>query len=242
MIRIAICDDSPVFLQQTKAMLDSWDVPASLRISTELFEDGDSLLTAHSKTPFDIILLDIVMPLLSGIAAARELRQRDKTVKIIFLTASPEFAIEGYSVKASNYLLKPINPDTLLPCLNELINEIQSAARRIVVRGIDASHRVTLSDVEYVEAQRKHVVFHLIGNRIIESPEPFYTFENSLILDDGFFKCHRSYIINIHRIANYTSTEIVMESGVSIPISRSCHKSFETAYFRIIFGEVGDEL
>ena len=242
MIRIAICDDSPAFLKQTKSIIDLWDVPSSLRISTELFESGDALLAAHSKSPFDIILLDVVMPLLNGIEAARELRQRDKTTKIVFLTSSSEYAIESYSVKASNYLLKPLNAYCLFACLDELIGEIQSVAKRIVVRGIDASHRVTLSDIEYVEAQRKHVVLHLKGNRIIESPEPLYTFENLLILEDGFFKCHRSYIVNIHRIDNYTPSEIVMESGNRIPIARSCHKSFESAYFRIIFGEVGDEL
>ena len=58
--------------------------------------------------PFHIILLDILMPLLNGMDTARELRQYDKTVKIIFLTSSPEFALESYDVKAYSYLLKPM--------------------------------------------------------------------------------------------------------------------------------------
>ena len=240
MIRIAICDDSPAFLNQTKFMIDHWDAPASLQITTELFEDGDALLTAHRKKPFDIILLDILMPLLTGIEAARELRERDKTVKIVFLTSSPEFAIESYSVKASNYLLKPLNPDSFFLCLDELISEIQCVSKRITVKGIDATHRIPISDILYVEAQRKHVVFHLTGNRCIESPEPFYSFEELLLLEDGFFKCHRSYIVNIHRIVNYNHTELVLGNGEQIPISRSCHKSFESAYFHVFFGEVGD--
>jgi len=241
-IRIAICDDSPAFLNQTKFMIDHWDTPAKTRLSTELFEDGDALLSAHAKSPFDIILLDIVMPLLSGMEAARELRQRDKTVKIVFLTNSTEFAIESYSVKASNYLLKPLNPDSFFACLDELISEIQSTAKRITVKGVDASHRVTLSEIEYIEAQGKHVVLHLKGNRSIESPEPFYTFENVLMLNDGFFKCHRSYIVNIHRIDNYSHTDAVMNSGAQVPIARSCYKSFEAAYFHVFFGEVGEDL
>ena len=242
MIRIAICDDSPAFLNQTKFMIDHWDAPANVRISTELFEDGDALLSAHGKSPFDIILLDIVMPLLSGIEAARELRERDKTVKIVFLTSSTEFAIESYSVKASNYLLKPLNPDSFFSCLDELIGDIQTTAKRITVKGIEASHRVALSEIEYVEAQRKHVVFHLKGDHTIESPEPFYTFDDILALEDGFFKCHRSYIVNIHRIDNYSHAEIVTVSGAQIPISRSCHKSFEAAYFHVLFGEVGEQM
>ena len=240
MIRIAICDDSPAFLNQTKFMIDHWDAPVPLRIATELFEDGDALLSAHAKKPFDIVLLDIVMPLFSGIEAARELRERDDTVKIVFLTSSTEFAIESYSVKASNYLLKPLHPDSFFNCLDELIGEIQTVAKRITIKGIEATHRLPVNDIIYVEAQRKHVVFHLSGDRSIESLEPFYSFEYLLLLEDGFFKCHRSYIVNIHRIDNYTPTEIVMTSGDQIPIARSCHKSFEAAYFHVFFGEVGD--
>lgn len=242
MIRIAICDDCTAFLNQTKFMLDHWDAPVACGITTELFEDGDALLSAHAQKPFDIILLDIVMPLLNGIDAARELREKDKTVKIVFLTSSAEFAVDSYTVKASNYLLKPINPDSLFACLSELLAEIQSVARYMVVRSLDATHRVALSHIEHVEAQLKRVAFFLKDNRVLESPEPFYTYENALMLDDGFFKCHRSYIVNIHHIDNYSHSEIVMRSGRRIPIARSCQKNFETAYFRVVFGKVGDAL
>ena len=242
MIRIGICDDCTAFLNQTKFMLDHWDAPVACGIITELFEDGDALLSAHTQKPFDIILLDIVMPLLNGIETARELREKDKTVKIVFLTSSAEFAVDSYTVKASNYLLKPINPDSLFACLDELLSEIQNTAKYRIVRGVDATHRIALSDIEYVEAQLKHVAFFLKGNRVVESPEPFYTYENTLMLDDGFFKCHRSYIVNIHHIDNYSHSEIVMGSGRRIPISRSCQKNFETAYFRVVFGKVGDAL
>ena len=78
------------------------------------------------QKPFDIILLDVVMPLLNGIEAANELREKDKNVKIVFLTSSPEFAVASYTVKASNYLLKPVEPAKLFACLDELIIEIHS--------------------------------------------------------------------------------------------------------------------
>lgn len=242
MIRIAICDDSPAFLQQTKFLIEHWDAPAARNITAELFEDGDALLLAHAKNPFDIILLDIVMPLLNGIDAAKELREKDKSVRIVFLTSSPEFAVDSYSVKASNYLLKPVNPDSLFSCLDELICDVKSAEKYIVIKGMDATHRIPLSDIEHVEAQRKHVAFVLRNCRIIETIEPFYTYENTLAPDDGFFKCHRSYIVNIHHINSYSHAEIVMSSGCHIPISRSCQKDFEASYFRVVFGKVGEDI
>jgi DNA-binding LytR/AlgR family response regulator len=223
-------------------MITHWETPAAHNIITELFEDGDSLLSAHAAFPFDIILLDIMMPLLNGIETARELREKDTTVKIVFLTSTTEYAVDSYTVKASNYLLKPVNPDSLFACPDELISQLQGVAKSIVVKGIDATHRILLSDIEHVEAQLKHVVFFLKGSHTVESLEPFYTYENMLVLDDGFFKCHRSYIVNIHHIDNYSHSSITMQSGRQIPLSRSCQKHFEASYFRVIFGKVCDEL
>ena len=111
-----------------------------------------------------------------------------------------------------------------------------------MVKTADATHRIALPDIEYMEAQRKHVVFFLKDKRTICTGEPFYTFKDTLTLSEGFFKCHRSYIVNLHHIDNYSHAQIVMRSGSCIPISRSCQKEFEPAYFRVIFGKVGDDL
>ena len=241
MIRIGICDDSSAFLHQTKFMIDHWDNRPQ-DIITELFEDGDALILAHSQKPFDIILLDVVMPLLNGIEAANELREKDKNVKIVFLTSSPEFAVASYTVKASNYLLKPVEPAKLFACLNELIIEIKSVSKCLTIKGLDAAHRIPLSNIEYVESQSKHIIFYTSDNKTIESTDPLYAYENTLLLKDGFFKCHRSYIVNIHHIDSFSPSEVVMHSGCRIPISRSHQKNFEDIYFRVVFEKAGDSL
>ena len=241
MIRIGICDDSSAFLHQTKFMIDHWDNRPQ-DIITELFEDGDALILAHSQNPFDIILLDIVMPMLNGIDAAKELREKDKNVKIVFLTSSAEFALDSYTVKASNYLLKPLEPAQFFTCLDELIFDIKSVSKCIIVKGLDAVYRIPLSNIEHVESQSKHIIFYTSDNKTIESTDPLYTYENILLFEDGFFKCHRSYIINIHRVDSFSQSEVIMQSGCRIPISRSHQKSFEDIYFHIIFEKAGDNL
>lgn len=241
MIRIGICDDSSAFLLQTKFMLDHWDnCPAPL--AAELFEDGDALIQAHTKHPFDLILLDIVMPLLNGIEAAAEIRQRDKTVKIVFLTSSTDFALESYSVKASDYLLKPLNPETFFSCLRELITQIQDTERCISIKSMDATHRVRLSNIAYIEAQNKHILFVLADGTALTSPEPLYSYESKLLPEDGFFKCHRSYLVNIHYIDNYSHKEITLRSGKQIPISRRYQNQLDATYFSVLFGRAGDEV
>lgn len=240
MIRIAVCDDSPVFLNQTKSMLERWkEKPANMVV--ELFSDGDSLICAHGEKPFDIILLDIVMPILNGIEAARELRERDKRVKLVFLSSSSEYGVASYTVKASNYLLKPLDADAFFSCLSELLAEIRDTSRFITVKGTDATHRIALSDIEYVEAQGKHIVFHVAGEKTVEATDALYAYDNTLTLEDGFYKCHRSYIVNIHHIDSYSHNEIVMRSGNVLPLSRSCQKNFESTYFSVVFGRAGDD-
>lgn len=240
MLRIAVCDDMPIFLRHIESMLTQWqDQPDNLHLET--FEDADSLLTAHHTCPFDIILLDVLMPLLNGIEAAREIRQQDKNVKIVFLTSSAEFAVDSYTVKANNYLLKPVEPEKLFACLNELAEDLTAGPKTIVIKCAKSLHRVQIKNIEYLEAQNKHVLFAFHDGSSIYSVEPLYTYEEQLQLSEGFFKCNRSYIVNIHHIDTYSQKEIRMRSGCRISISRNCQKDFEFAYFETLFGKAGDK-
>lgn len=229
----------PEFSGHLRHLLMQWpNRPEHLFIDT--FSDGDSLIGAHSKKPYDILFLDVMMPLLSGIEAAAEIRQQDKSVRIVFLTASAEYAVDSYRVKASNYLLKPVDPVQLYRCLDELAAEIRQNAKTILIRSRSGIHRIELNQIEYLEASNKDVIFSLCDGQTILSTEPLYTFEDQMPVSDGFFKCSRSYIVNIHRIDTYTTKEIRMRSGCRIPIARSHQKTFEATYFTLLFGKAGD--
>ena len=239
MLRVAICDDVPEFLAQIKGYLLHWEAqPDDLVVET--FTDADALISRHHATPFDIILLDVIMPLLNGIDAAAEIRQQDKTVRIVFLTSSPEFAVDSYRVKASNYLLKPVERQNLYRCLTELAEDLRQYAKKLLVRTRNAFHQVELNRIEFIESDNKDVRVALIDGETLVTQEPLYALESRLLLSDGFFKCSRSYIVNIHRIDTYSPKEIRMRSGCRIPISRSCQKEFESAYFSVLFGKAGD--
>ena len=238
-MRIALCDDRPDQLENLHSMILAWN---GEYVSVSCYDNGDALLQAHRTTPFDIIFLDILMPLLNGMETARELRQSDKTVRLVFLTSSPDFAVEAFSVKASNYLLKPLDPEKLHRCLEELSEELHTFARKICIRGIHAMHQIPVEDIEYIESQNKRILFVLSNGETILSGEPLYAYEEKLTLEDGFFKCSRSFIVNIHQIDTFTPKEIRTRSGARISISRSCHREFENAYFSVLFGKAGDDI
>lgn len=240
-MRIALCDDQPEQLEQIYKLIFDWNnKPADLTV--HCYDNGNALLKSHHTTPFDIIFLDVIMPQLSGMETAKELRQSDRTVKLVFLTTSAEFAVEAFSVKASNYLLKPLDPEKLHRCLDELSAEFQVSVRRICIRSVRSVYRVAVADIEYIESQNKRILFVLANGQTILSNEPLYTYEEKLTLEDGFFKCSRSFIVNIHKIDTFTTKEIRMQSGARIPISRSCHQEFESAYFSVLFGKAGEDL
>ena len=214
MLKIGICDDSKIFLICAEKLIRKWSDERRIPVKIYTFNNGDKLVAANTEERLDIIFLDIIMPLLNGMDAARELRQRDKSVKIIFLTSSPEFALESYEVKAQGYVLKPIAYDKLKELLDECAQSFAEEPKNMV---------------------NKRVFFHLRSGNIIESAEPFHSFEERFSSQDGFFKCHRSYLVYLQNVDHFTAAEITTKSGQNIPVSRGYAKAFKEAYFAQMF-------
>ena len=238
-MRIAFCDDNHDFLRRMETLVRSWSGGGTqLRVDT--FTNGDALLCAHAEAGWDVVFLDAIMPLFSGMEVARELRKRDETVKIVFLTASPEFAVESYTVKASNYLLKPVDTAAFYRCLDDLAAQISRGGQRIAVREGSVTYRLDPGAVEYVESQNKYAVLALTDGRTIRTAEPLYALEKELMETGIFFKSHRSYLVNLPQVHAYSAKEIRMRSGARIPIARGSGKAFEAAYFTALFGKSGE--
>ena len=111
----------------------------------------------------------------------------------------------------------------------------QEATDELVIKTSFGYHALRLSDIEYAEARNKHVVFHLRDGRDIEALESFRSVEDRLEQNAVFFKCHRSYQVNLRNIDHFDRTDIVMRSGACIPLSRSCKQGFQDAYFAVRF-------
>lgn len=117
---IAVCDDQTEELKDLTELLGAWETDRGTPVRVKSFRSAAELLDAARHERFTLYLLDIMMPGLNGMDAAREIRGFDKAADIIFLTSSPGFAYDSYSVKALEYLLKPIRTKTLYPILDRL--------------------------------------------------------------------------------------------------------------------------
>lgn len=235
MLKIIACDDDVAFLDRLHRMIDRWSSETGTAVDVALVTRGEDLLARHAASRADIILLDMIMPLVNGMDTARELRQADTAVRLVFLTSSPEFALESYEVRAFDYLLKPVTYERLAQLLDELSSMRPAATDELVIKTSFGYHALRLSDIEYAEARNKHVVFHLRDGRDIEALESFRSVEDRLVQNATFFKCHRSYQVNLRNIDHFDRTDIVMRSGACIPLSRSCKQGFQDAYFAARF-------
>ena len=235
MMRIAICDDDLNSQKQTKQLIHTWAERNDVSVSVLNFDNGDSLLDYCETEKIDIIFLDIMMPLLNGMDTAREIRKKDTAVKIIFLTASPEFAVESYDVKASGYLLKPVLDEKFFSLLDDSLHSMVREPEYLLIRTISGYQKIYLHNIECVEAQSRKVIFYLTEGNTTEAFGTFSGYAESMTQDKGFYKCHRSYMVNLLNIDHFNSSEILTRSGVRVPIARGLGKTFKEAYFAYMF-------
>ena len=205
------------------------------RHSVTVCHDGNTGWRILQEEPFDLVILDIIMPLLNGLDTARELRSEGITVPLIFLTSSRDFALESYEVKALNYLLKPIDSRKLFSVLDDFLKNFESSAETFTAHTANGFCKIALNDVDYLEAQNKWVLVYLSDGKVQKLREQFSKCEGIFTPEKGFFKCHRSYIVNLSRIRQFTRTQITTAFSSSVPISRNSYAAFKDAYFAFMF-------
>lgn len=187
MLRIAMCDDSPEFMQSTGQLIRKWSEENNVPVDIFTFNDGDALIEKNMSFRMDIIFLDILMPVLNGMDTAKELRQRDTAAKIIFLTSSPEFALESYNIKAQDYLLKPVTYEKIKEALDECVKSLELEPMHLVLKTDTGYQKLYLQDIEYIEAQNKSVLFYLREGRKLAVAESLHSFEDKFAGSASFF-------------------------------------------------------
>ena len=190
---------------------------------------------------YDIFLLDIMMPGINGMQAAHEIRSFDVGAKIVFLTASPEFAVESYAVKAYDYILKPVSKDKLFFILDAVIADEQKPLEGLTLKTQSGVVRILFSKLAFVEIMNKKLYFHLADGGVREVSSTLADFEDKLLTRPEFFKVHRSYIVNLWQVVELGSKELITNAGKTVPISRLLYVKVREAYMKHLFLEKGVE-
>lgn len=236
MIKIGVCDDDERELSRILPLLRRYRDERGLELSLASFSSAVTLLEEMKAGEFTLLLLDILMPGLNGIQAAREIRGFDQAVKLLFLTSSPEFAVESYAVGAFHYLLKPVTAECLFPLLDKALAEIQQQeGEGLVIKGKNRLTHISFARLEYVEVISKLVNFHLTDGSVVETFGTLTEFEGELLTRPNFLKVHRSYLVNLSHVETLDRKLAVTRYGHQIPIARSLYNQVKEAYMRFLF-------
>jgi DNA-binding LytR/AlgR family response regulator len=228
-MKIAICDDENIFLSDLEQKI----YKHISRLDCEVFPFLSAEELLASSESFDLIFLDIEMGGMDGMSAARQIREKDYEIPIVFLTSHTEMAIEGYEVNAFRFLKKPVDDAKLIQTLQD-IQLLKASHKGVLIKSAGEEILVIPSEVLFLESDNNNV-------RIITSSGSFTTrmklgeaVDIFNKINDTIRKVHRCSAVNLDHVARLRDREAVLDDGSVIGISRSCFNGFKNELYEHI--------
>lgn len=233
-MNIAVVDDN---LNDRKMILDylsQFFNESGEDYTTSTFEDGVSFLKDYSFS-YDFIIFDIDMPQMSGIDTAKELRKKDSNVTIMFVTNMPQYALEGYSVEAVDYVLKPLSyPDFRLKMKKATRYILRNSVKKVTINTTNEGLiTVDSSDIYYVESKLHYIYYHT--KKGIYKMRAKLTEVEDILLPYHFARSGGSFLINLAYLEKIDGNEIVV-ADETLPLSRRMKASLMSAFTKYIGG------
>lgn len=224
-MRVAICDDDRESCARLRSLIKRQEPDCEVAC----FHTGKRFL--ETKGRFDILILDIQMEEMSGIEVARILRINQEKTILIFVTALKEYAAEAFEVSAFSYLLKPVEPEKFCRVFESACQEVRkmesAGGEQLFFHTKARSFVVQKKEILYVESHKRKVEIHTVNEGIT-----IYATMRSMeeLLGDGFFRCHRGYLVNLAYVAEYGTGAIRLKNGVNVYLAREKHAEFRKTY------------
>lgn len=237
MIKIAFCDDDMSVLDELKDLLDLYRTRRSHEVMCTAFHSSLELLSEIEKgVRYDILFLDVLMPNENGINIAREVRQYDSVVKIIFLTSSSEFAVQSYTVGAYFYQMKPIWEENFFRLMDSAISKCQKEEQySLILRCKTGITRIDLDRLEYCEVIGRTLLFHMDNGQLLEGTGSMDKLYAQLSQYENFVRPHRSFLINMEYIQKISYKVITMKNLAEIPLPHGKCSEIKNLYLEYVF-------
>jgi len=232
-LKIAICDDEKEFCDSAERMLKLYMEDKGLPFQADVFNVPSELVDMTEKgTIYDIYLLDIYMPGITGMSIATELRSRSVKSPVIFLTSSTDHALEAFGVDATHYLLKPYTINNFYMGMEKAMQSITSHKDDSIVLKVDNEYRsISISKILYCEAEDKYQRLYLAnGERLLVRITGTELYKQ-LSEFDCFYRCGRAHIVNLNHISKVSQNGAVFKDGVQLSLPRTVLAGLRKAFF-----------
>jgi len=224
--KIAICDDSAADREYVLHMVNSWATHRSHMIHTNTFTSAENFLYHYAdECDYDILLLDIEMGEINGVTMAKQLRQTNDAIQIIFITGYSDYISEGYEVAALHYLMKPVKEEKLYTVLDRASEKLSKNDKTLLFETSGEMVRIPIYQIRYAEVMGNYVTIHAATDITIKMTLG----ELEKMLDERFYRVGRSAIVNLTQIVRVTKTEIKLNDGTSIPLPRGAYDGVNRA-------------
>lgn len=225
--RIAIVEDSPEDGAYLVKQLRRFELENQLTLDLICFKNAMDFEDTK-RTPYDIIFMDIEMPLMTGMEAAHSLRERDQEAILIFITNMKQYAIEGYSVNAMDYLLKPVSYPQLAQVFHKALRQLSGRTEKFIsLPSATGIRRVSVKDIISIEIKTHRITWNLIDGTI----DSWGTLKEAekLLPERQFARCNSWTLINLRHLEGFDDEDVIVH-GLHFHIARSRKKELLQAF------------
>lgn len=232
-MKIAIIDDLVECINKVDDCLNRFFQEHCIdeNLTIKEFFSGEEFLTDFKKDSFDLIFIDQYMNGLSGISTAKNIRQIDELVVLVFITSSRDHAIDSYQVRASGYLLKPFTYDDFKNTLSIIGMEKLKNARFINIE----NEKILLREILWCNINGHYIQIHTTQRGILRYRLPFKTITDKLINYSQFLTCYKGCIINLDHVDQIDDADFILITGEKVAFSKRYKKKIETDYHSYLF-------
>ena len=223
MIRIAICDDEKHMSDHIRAMASDFFRKKNREIQLRTFLSGEELLNYDGQ--IDILFLDIQMNGMDGLETARKLRAGKFRGFLIFITVLKEMVFQSFEVQAYDYLVKPVDEKQFRKTMERLYASMQNTSEDSLLVQQGYERRIVPKDeIVFCEVIDRKIYLNLASGEVVDYYERIENLETKL--GSHFFRCHRSYLINLKHLKGYKNGTACMDNGKEVPVSRLRSREF----------------
>ena len=224
MLRIAIVEDMPEEREKLEQFSERYCQENGLEADIRLFGDGSAFLE-NCPENLDLVMLDIEMPRLGGMDTARKLRSFDRKVQILFVTCLVQYAIDGYSVDAADFIAKPVAYPVFCSSMDRVMEKIVFYTPRFLMTSYAREPlSCQIQQIGYIESLNKRTIIHMTDGGTHYSSEPLYALEEKLA-DEPFFRCHNAFLVNLAHVRSVGTGSLTV-CGEEIPVSKYRKRDF----------------